>query len=107
MTRLPFRRAPVTMSSMRARFSRQACAVRASGPALTVSCSGSADVELNGLYGTLLKAGSIDAAPGADAIRTGPSASGTVIVNDGTIDGRIAISAGADARFENSGWLGI
>jgi hypothetical protein len=74
---------------------------------ITVSGSGSADVELNGLYGTLLKAGSIDAAPGADAIRTGPSASGTVIVNDGTIDGRIAISAGADARFENSGWLGI
>jgi hypothetical protein len=30
-----------------------------------------------------------------------------VIVNGGTIDGRVAIPAGTDARFENSGWLGI
>jgi uncharacterized protein with beta-barrel porin domain len=74
---------------------------------ITVTGAGSAGVELNGLFGTLLNAGSIIAAPGADAIRTGASASGTVIVNGGTIDGRVAIPAGTDARFENSGWLGI
>jgi hypothetical protein len=51
--------------------------------------------------------GSIRAVPNGDAIRTGPFASGTVIVKDGTIDGRISVLAGIDARFENSGWLGI
>src|SRR5208337_3504545 len=61
-----------------------------------------------GLYGTLLNMGSIIAAPGSYAIQTGPSAAGTAIVNDGTIDGQVAVTpAGADARFENSGWLGI
>jgi outer membrane autotransporter protein len=74
---------------------------------ITVTGAGSAAVELNGLFGTLLNAGSIIAASGADAIRTGASASGTVIVNDGIIDGRVAVPAGTDARFENSGWLGI
>ena len=69
---------------------------------------GSAGVEMNGLYGTLLNLGSIFAAPGANAIRTGPSAVGIAIVNDGTIDGQIAVTpVGAGARFENSGWLGI
>jgi subtilase-type serine protease len=74
---------------------------------ITVTGAGSAAVELNGLFGTLLNTGSIIAAPGADAIRTGASALGTVIVNGGTFDGRVAIPAGTDARFENSGWLGI
>ena len=46
--------------------------------------------------------------PRSNAIRTGPSAVGTVIVNDGVIDGQIVVTpAGANARFENSGWLGI
>lgn len=74
---------------------------------IAVTGAGSAAVELNGLYGTLLNQGSIRAAPGGYAIRTGPTASGSAIVNDGTIDGRVAIAKGADARFENSGWLGI
>jgi subtilase-type serine protease len=74
---------------------------------ITVTGSGSAAIELNGVFGTLLNAGSIIAAPGADAIRTGASALGTIIVNGGTIDGRVAVPAGTDARFENSGWLGI
>src|SRR5258708_18533740 len=74
---------------------------------ITVTGAGSAAVEPNGLFGTLLNTGSIIAAPGADAIRTGASALGTVIVNGGTIDGRVAIPAGTHARFENSGWLGI
>ena len=75
---------------------------------VTVTGAGSAAVEMNGAYGTLLNMGSIIAAPGSYAIQTGPSAAGTAIVNDGTIDGQVAVTpAGADARFENSGWLGI
>jgi subtilase-type serine protease len=75
---------------------------------ITVTGPGSAAVEMNGLYGTLLNNGSIVDPPGSNAIRTGPSAVGTVIVNDGVIDGQIVVTpAGANARFENSGWLGI
>jgi subtilase-type serine protease len=75
---------------------------------ITVTGPGSAAVQMNGLYGTLLNEGSIMAVPGSNALQTGPSAVGTVIVNDGVIDGQIAVTpAGADARFENSGWLGI
>ena len=75
---------------------------------ITVTGPGSAGVEMNGAYGTLLNPGSIIAAPGADAIRTDPQAIGTAIVNDGTIDGRVAVTPVTnDARFENSGWLGI
>jgi subtilase-type serine protease len=74
---------------------------------IAVTGPGSAAVELNGPFGTLLNAGSITASSGADAIRTGASAAGMVIVNGGTIDGRIAISPGVDARFENSGRIGI
>jgi subtilase-type serine protease len=75
---------------------------------ITVTGPGSAGVEMSGLYGTLLNNGSIVGAPGSTAIRTDPSAVGTVIVNNGVIDGQIAVTpAGANARFENSGWLGI
>jgi subtilase-type serine protease len=75
---------------------------------ITVTGPGSAAVEMNGLYGTLLNNGSIVGAPGSNAIRTDPSAVGTVIVNNGVIDGQIDVTpAGANARFENSGWLGI
>jgi subtilase-type serine protease len=75
---------------------------------ITVAGPGSAAVEMNGLYGTLLNRGSIVAAPGSNAIGTGPSAVGTVVVNDGVIDGQIVVTpAGANARFENSGWFGI
>ena len=68
---------------------------------------GGAGVELNGLYGTLLNGGRISAGPGAVAIRTGPTAFGTVVVNDGIIDGPVTIVGGPQARFENSGWMGI
>jgi uncharacterized protein with beta-barrel porin domain len=74
---------------------------------IAVTGADSAAIELNGPFGTLFNTGSISAALGGDAIRTGPSASGTVIVNDGTIDGHVSVLAGVDARFENSGWLGI
>jgi subtilase-type serine protease len=75
--------------------------------AIAVTGADSAGVELNGAFGTLLNAGSITAAPGAYAISTGPSASGSVIVSTGLINGLVAISSGANVRFENSGWLGI
>ncbi len=75
--------------------------------AISVTGAGSAGVELNGAYGTLVNTGSIAAALGADAIRTGAMALGSTVVNTGTIDGRVAINAGLTARFENSGWLGI
>src|ERR1700693_1439746 len=75
---------------------------------ITVTGPGSAAVEMNGLDCTLINNGSIVDPPRSNAIRTGPSAVGTVIVNNGVIDGQIAVTpAGANARFENSGWLGI
>lgn len=72
-----------------------------------VSGTGASGIQLNGLDGTLLNAGSIIAAPGGTAISTGQTASGTMVVNTGIIDGRVAFAAGPQARFENSGWLGI
>jgi subtilase-type serine protease len=75
---------------------------------ITVTGHGSAAVQMNGLYGTLLNEGSIIAVPGSNALQTGPSAVGTVIVNNGVIDGQIVVTpAGVNARFENSGWLGV
>ena len=66
-----------------------------------------AGVDLNGAYGTLLNNGTITAVLGADAVRTGPTAIGATVVNTGTIDGRVIVSAGDQVRFENGGWLGI
>ena len=75
----------------------------------TVTATGiaGAAVEMHGLYGTLLNEGTLQTAFVADALRTGPDATGTVIVNTGIIDGRIAATAGLGKRFENSGWLGV
>ncbi|TCT05513.1 autotransporter outer membrane beta-barrel domain-containing protein [Aquabacter spiritensis] len=66
-----------------------------------------AAVEMHGLYGTFLNYGTIQAPAVADALRTGPDSYGTVIVNAGIIDGRIAATAGPAKRFENSGWIGV
>ncbi|MFC3639333.1 autotransporter domain-containing protein [Camelimonas fluminis] len=66
-----------------------------------------AAVEMHGLYGTLLNYGVLQAPAVADALRTGPDSFGTVIVNTGVIDGRIAATAGPQKRFENSGWIGV
>jgi subtilase-type serine protease len=78
------------------------------GSIFSVTGAGSSGVKMKGAYGTLLNMGSIIAVPGSAAIRTSRSAVGTTIVNDGTIDGKVAVTPdGADARFENSGWLGI
>lgn len=74
----------------------------------TVTASGiaGAAVEMHGLYGTLLNYGTLHATAESDALRTGADAEGSVIVNTGIIDGRLAANLGADKRFENSGWLG-
>ena len=74
---------------------------------ISATGAGATGVQLNGLDGTLLNAGTIFAAPGATALSAGPTASGTMVVNTGIIDGQVAFAAGPQARFENSGWLGI
>ncbi len=66
-----------------------------------------AAAELHGLYGTLLNYGTLQAPAVADALRTGPDAVGTAIVNYGVIDGRLAATGGLDKRLENSGWIGV
>lgn len=75
----------------------------------TVTATGvaGAAVDMHGLYGTLLNYGTLQAPAVADALRTGADAVGSVIVNTGVIDGRIAATAGPGKRFENSGWIGV
>lgn len=75
----------------------------------TVTASGlaGAAVDMHGNYGTLLNYGTLQASFEADALRTGEDSKGSVIVNTGIIDGRIAAMAGAGKRFENSGWIGV
>nr|WP_272211905.1 autotransporter outer membrane beta-barrel domain-containing protein [Marinicella sp. W31]MDC2877795.1 autotransporter domain-containing protein [Marinicella sp. W31] len=75
----------------------------------TVTATGlaGAAVELHGVYGTFLNYGNLSAPAVADALRVGPDSFGTVIVNTGIIDGRIAATAGPAKRFENSGWIGV
>ncbi|WP_454917931.1 autotransporter outer membrane beta-barrel domain-containing protein [Xanthobacter sediminis] len=77
-----------------------------SGTVVATGLVGAA-VEMHGLYGTLLNSGTLQAPAVADALRTGPDSFGTVIVNTGIIDGRIAATAGPQKRFENSGWIGV
>jgi subtilase-type serine protease len=85
-----------------------AFAIVSNNGSITVAGAGSAGIEMNGAFGTLLNSGSIVAAVGADAIRTGSLGIGSTVINNGIIDGRIAITPpSGDARFENSGWLGI
>ena len=75
----------------------------------TITASGiaGAAVDLHGDYGTFLNYGSLQTTVEADALRTGPDSHGTVIVNAGIIDGRLAATAGPNKRFENAGWLGV
>ncbi|MEW6124164.1 MAG: autotransporter domain-containing protein [Pseudomonadota bacterium] len=77
-----------------------------SGTVVATGLVGAA-AELHGVYGTLLNSGTLQAPAVADALRTGPDSYGTVIVNTGVIDGRIAATAGPEKRFENSGWIGV
>lgn len=74
---------------------------------VTATGAGSTAVLMTGQFGTLLNSGTISAAPGAFALQTASTASGTWVVNTGIIDGAVAIAAGPNARFENSGWMGI
>src|SRR5260370_3882501 len=62
---------------------------------------------MNGLFGTFLNGGIIIAAPGAFALQTGPTAVGTTVVNNGIINGQVAVNSGPFTRFENSGLMGI
>jgi outer membrane autotransporter protein len=77
-----------------------------SGTVVATGIVGAA-VEMHGLYGTLLNSGTLQAPAVADALRTAPDSFGSVIVNTGIIDGRIAATAGPQKRFENSGWIGV
>jgi hypothetical protein len=74
---------------------------------VTATGAGGAAVLMTGNFGSLLNAGTISAAAGANAIGTDGTSVGTLVVNNGVINGRVVIAAGADARFENSGWMGI
>lgn len=76
------------------------------GTVVSTGVAGAA-VEMHGLYGTLLNYGILQTTAASDALRTGPDSFGTVIVNNGIIDGRLAATAGPQKRFENSGWLGV
>ncbi|WP_369807053.1 autotransporter outer membrane beta-barrel domain-containing protein [Ancylobacter radicis] len=75
----------------------------------TITATGiaGAAVEMHGLYGTLLNYGTLQTTAAADALRTGADSYGSVIVNTGIIDGRVAATAGDAKRFENSGWFGV
>jgi subtilase-type serine protease len=77
-----------------------------SGSVVATGVVGAA-AEMHGLYGTLLNSGVLQAPVVADALRTAPDSYGSVIVNTGVIDGRIAAVAGLGKRFENSGWIGV
>ena len=72
-----------------------------------VTGAGGTAVQMSGDFSTLLNTGTISAAPGGYAIQTDATAMGSVVVNNGIINGLVSIAAGPDARFENSGWLGI
>ncbi len=69
--------------------------------------SGSAAVDMGGDFGTLLNSGILQARAGAVALRATGNAVGTTVVNTGLIDGRVKVKAGPDARFENSGVMGV
>ncbi|NDV85358.1 autotransporter domain-containing protein [Aurantimonas aggregata] len=75
----------------------------------TITATGlaGAAADMHGRDGTLLNEGILYATPVADALRTGPTSAGTIIVNQGVIDGRIAATAGVGKRFENSGLISV
>ena len=74
---------------------------------ISASGTGSSAVVMSGTFGTLLNYGTITAAPGSYAIQTDATSVGTVVVNNGTLNGQVSVAAGPFARFENSGWMGI
>jgi subtilase-type serine protease len=74
---------------------------------ISVSGSGSGAAVLRGEYPSLLNAGTLKAAPAGDAVRADANSFGTLVVNTGIIDGRIDVRSGPQARFENSGLIGL
>ena len=74
---------------------------------VTASGIAGAAVEMHGKYGTLLNSGTLKTTFESDALRTDATSEGTIIVNTGIIDGRLAAELGEGKRFENSGWLGV
>ena len=74
---------------------------------VAVSGAGSTGVLMSGSFSSLLNYGTINAAPGTFAIQTDSTAVGSLVFNTGVINGQVAIAAGPNARFENSGWMGI
>jgi len=74
---------------------------------VTATGAGGTAILMAGNFGVLLNGGTVTAAAGATAIGTDGTSVGTLVVNTGVINGRVSIAAGADARFENSGWMGI
>ncbi|WP_295137187.1 autotransporter domain-containing protein [uncultured Reyranella sp.] len=72
-----------------------------------VTGPGGIAVQMTGDFSSLLNAGTISAGQYGYAIRTDGTATGSLVVNSGTIDGLVSVFAGPDARFENSGWMGI
>ncbi|MDB5487356.1 MAG: outer rane autotransporter barrel protein, partial [Reyranella sp.] len=72
-----------------------------------VTGAGGTAVQMSGDFSTLLNTGTISAAPGGYAIQTDGTAMGSIVVNNGIINGLVSIAAGPYARFENSGWLGV
>ena len=74
---------------------------------VAVSGAGSTGVLMSGSFSSLLNYGTINAQPGTFAIQTDSTASGSLVFNTGVINGPVSIAAGPNARFENSGWMGI
>ncbi len=72
-----------------------------------VTGAGSSAVMMSGSFSSLLNYGTISAAPGSVAIQADATASGTIVVNNGVINGQVVVNAGPFVRFENSGWMGI
>ena len=78
----------------------------------TVSVTGGSNnraIAIDGDFGTLLNYGTIQASNGNFAISDFGTSAGTTVVNtsSGIIDGRVVLTQGQLARFENSGWMGI
>ncbi len=74
---------------------------------VAVSGAGSTGVLMSGSFSSLLNYGTINAVPGTFAIQTDSTASGSLVLNTGVINGAVSIAAGSSARFENSGWMGV
>lgn len=74
---------------------------------VVASGAGSTAVQINGTLGSFINTGRLTATSGAIALGTGATAVAPTIVNNGIIDGQVAVAGGQFTRFQNSGWMGI